>query len=212
MVRSKEDESEQNRIRAFITIEASHIVEEDDASDIKDFINQYAINLECSKSFRGYRLTYRKDKLGCTSVSVGLPEGATEIANVAESVNLSLQPVFMYLNIACAGGNVAKNFASAFAKDCGHNNLQMAEVTAAPPSDEESMGMISSPSKDQLHSTPKREGFFSRLFGSRNSISKNSSRGTDGSDEEKITVTDFDLLKIVGKGAFGKVGNVVILM
>lgn len=207
MVRSKEDESEQNRIKAFITIEASHIVEEDDAVDIKDFMNRYAINLECNKNPRGYRLIYRKEKLGCTSISLGLPEGSKEVVNVAESVTLSLNPVFMYMKIALQGGHVAKSFFNAFAKESGHSNPQSAEVTTAPPSDDEMMGMISSPSKEQLAtSAPKKEGgFFSRLFGGSRGQSMSKTAKNDTSDEEKITVNDFDLLKIVGKGAFGKV-------
>ena len=100
MVRSKEDESEVNRIRAFITIEASHIQEEDDTSDIKDFVQQVGINLECNSAPKGYNLLYRKDKLGSTSISVGLPDGAKEVSNVAASISLSLNPVFQYLQIA----------------------------------------------------------------------------------------------------------------
>ena len=47
-------------------------------------------------------------------------------------------------------------------------------------------------------------GFFSRLFGDK---AKGTSGKTAGKEEveEKLTVNDFDLLKIVGKGAFGKV-------
>jgi hypothetical protein len=54
------------------------------------------------------------------------------------------------------------------------------------------------------------EGFLSRLFfgdkaaGGASPAGKNSASGKE-EGEEKLTVADFDLLKIVGKGAFGKV-------
>ena len=65
IVRSKTDgQSEVNRIHAFCAIEASKIIEDDDALDIKASIADMAVNLECSKAPKGYRLAYRRPKLG----------------------------------------------------------------------------------------------------------------------------------------------------
>lgn len=203
MVRSKEDESEANRIRALITIEASHIVEDDDTVDIKDFVRQVGINLECSRSPRGYELAYRKEKLGSTSVSIGLPPGTTEVLNVAASISLSLNPVFQYLKIAEMGGPVERVFFESFAKECGLNPAT--SVIHHQPADAEADLQLSatpSKSKSTMAETPKKT-FFQRLFGGNKNSPKD--QGKEGLDEEKISVNDFDLLKIVGKGAFGKV-------
>lgn len=198
MVRSKEDETEVNRIKAFITIEASTIIENDDAGDIKDFMNSIAINLECNQAPKGYRLKYRKEKLGCTSLSVGLPANSTEVLNVAESIPLSLNSVFKYLEIAENGGNVASIFADAMAKAYGHVPAT-AEIQVNPQVNDDLEPVT--PNTKEPPEPAKKPGFFARLFGSNSKKDVGKDTPSDGS----ISVNDFDLLKIVGKGAFGKV-------
>jgi serine/threonine protein kinase len=46
-----------------------------------------------------------------------------------------------------------------------------------------------------------KRGFFARMFGS----AKKDVGVVDGSSSRELTINDFDLLKVVGKGAFGKV-------
>lgn len=197
MVRSKQDESEINHIKAFITIEASHIVEEDDATDLKDFLSSYAVNLECNNAPRGYRLSYRREKLGCLSLSLGLPEGQSEVTNVAASVSMSVEPVFKYLAIAVEGHNVAMSFANKFAQSSGHSDPSKAEILTSPGTESD---VLTAPS-EATPKQPAKLGFFARLF----SGSKSSEKLPKVAEEEHISVNDFDLLKIVGKGAFGKV-------
>jgi hypothetical protein len=201
MVRSKQDESEINHIKAFITIEASHIVEEDDATDIKDFLSQYAINLECNSAPRGYRLAYRRDKLGCTSLSLGLPEGESEVMNVAASISLSVEPVFNYLAIAVEGQSVASSFVNKFAQSCGHADPSKAEIRTPPGSEDSAAASTPVTPAAQTPKQPPRKSFFARMF----SGSKSAEKKIKGNEDEHISVNDFDLLKIVGKGAFGKV-------
>lgn len=200
MVRSKQDSSDVNKIRAIVTIEASTFAEEDDAVDIRRFVGSLVVNMECNSAPRGYRLTYRKDKLGCTSISLGLPPGASEVTNVAASVSLAIGPVFKYLEIATTGGEVAKKFSEEMAKENGHA-FASAEVTVNPNAED----LPPPPSPKTAPATPPpKQGFFSRLFGGGKGANKSASK-SGKEEDEKLSVNDFDLLKIVGKGAFGKV-------
>lgn len=190
---------ENNRIKAFVTIEASHIVEKDDASDIRDALGRLAINMESAKPSIGHRLAYRTDNLGCMCFSLGLPPGQTDVVNVAASVCTAIDPVFKYLTIAEAGGNVSANFSKVMARDHGLDPSTAvvtvnpnASVDEAPPP----------PVEKSTPPPPPPQGFFSRLFGSKSAAQTPKSSKPE---EEKLTVADFDLLKIVGKGAFGKV-------
>jgi tRNA A-37 threonylcarbamoyl transferase component Bud32 len=202
-------EGNTHRIKAFVTLEASHIVEKDDAGDIRDALGQIAINMECNPAAKGHRLGYRKDQLGCTSMSLGLPVGMTEVTNVALSVSMAIDSVFKYLTIAESGGNVSKNFAVVMARDNGLdsntavvlvNPTPVDELTPLPPA-------ASTSTKAAPPAPPAKVGFFSKIFGggAKTPAKASGKNASGGIDDEKLTVTDFDLLKIVGKGAFGKV-------
>ena len=223
MVRSKEDETDVNRISAFITIEASSIIEDDDPVDVKRALGSIAINLECNSAPRGYRLNYLTEKLGCLSLSAGLPRGHSEedLQNVAIAVSLAIDPVFNFLSLALSARNISDlplEFAAEFARTEGHS-FELAQVKSAPKAsgaDEFSSGQSAAPVANAPPPPPEKQGFFSRLFGGKNSGTPVSSAdvkraGTNkndtnlGDSEEKLAVTDFDLLKVVGKGAFGKV-------
>lgn len=196
---------DQQRIRGFITIEASHIIEKDDAGDIRDVLGSLAVNLESNSAPAGYRLAYRKDTLGCTCISLGLPPGVTEVVNVASSVSVSMEAVFKYLTIAEANGNVAKNFSMIMARDNGLE-YNSALIVENPRAAEEAMEAQASarsaaPTPPPASPAPKKSGgIFSFFTGS-----KSKPAAPAKPEEEKLTVADFDLLKIVGKGAFGKV-------
>lgn len=212
------DASTNQRIKAIITIEASIIAEDDDAADVKAAIKSMAVNLECSSAPRGYNLKYREKKLGCTSLSVGLPPGQTEVSNVAVSVSLSLDPVFMYLRLSESERSPSASFATAMARENGHDPLSAIvsinpdAVADTPPPPPPAPAAAPSPES-------KPQGFLrrtvSKMFGGGSSSasggggSAGSGKGGGGAAAEpptaKMTVNDFDLLKVVGKGAFGKV-------
>jgi serum/glucocorticoid-regulated kinase 2 len=198
---------DQQRIRGFITIEASHIIEKDDAGDIRDVLGNIAVNMESNPAPAGYRLAYRKDTLGCTCISLGLPAGVTEVVNVASTVSVAMEAVFKYLTIAETNGNVAKNFSMVLARDNGleYNSALIVEnPRAAEEALEESgnSGRGASTPPPATSPAPKKSGgIFSFFTG--NKVAKPAAPTKP--EEEKLTVADFDLLKIVGKGAFGKV-------
>jgi len=187
-----------NLIKSFITIEASHIIETDDAADIHDELGKIAVNLECNQAPKGFKLEYRKEKLGCTSISLGLPKGVNEVSNVGASITLAIGPVFKYLQLAEGEGNIPELFAITLANENGYDP-KTAVVTINPIVD------TNNTDNSLLNTTPKAK-FFRRLtayIGIRSTDKPEETSALDASS--KLTVNDFDLLKLVGKGAFGKV-------
>jgi hypothetical protein len=220
MVKSKADgQPDGSKIKAFVSIEASHIVEEDDTIDFKTTVEKMAINMECNQAPRGYRLGYRKKKLGVTSLSLGLPPGQTEVQNVAASISLALDPVFEYLRLAETDRTPSRSFAIAMATAHGHNP-QTAEVTVNPNAADELVMSPPPPAKGPSSPTPppattpkQSGGFLSSILGGGSGGAKggstskaNGSKAVDDAPPNtKLSLADFDLLKVVGKGAFGKV-------
>ena len=210
MVKSKQDESDVNRIKGFITIEASTILEEDDAGDIRTALGSIAINMECKAHPKGYLLKYRNNKLGCQTLCLGVPSDASNgtVQNVAASCFLAIEPVFDYIALTekIPPASLAATFVKQQAEKNNHNPVT-AVITVNPNADEDGLPTNNSSSNRSAPPPPpeKPQGFFSRLFGG----SKANSRPSNPKDEEglneKLTVNDFDLLKVVGKGAFGKV-------
>jgi tRNA A-37 threonylcarbamoyl transferase component Bud32 len=192
------------RIKGFVCIEASHIIEKDDAGDIRDALGRIAVSLEGNPAPIGHRLGYRRDLLGCTCISLGLPAGVTEVKNVAASVYMAMDAVFKYFTISEAGGNVSKNFGVVLARDNGLDySTAVVMVNPNAAQEDSASALPEPPSPSQKPPTPaEKPGFFARLFGG---SSKTTTSSKDKNGDEKLTVADFDLLKIVGKGAFGKV-------
>jgi hypothetical protein len=210
-----------NRVKAFITIEASSIIAKDESEDVKMSLGNISINLECNPAPMGNRLAYRKDQLGCTSVSLGLPKGVTEVKNVAAGVHLGMETVFKYLVIAesTPRAQVGKTFCNTIARDNGldpltavvltnpHAEQEPTPLPAAAASSGSTAVAISNATPPPPPQASPKKGFFSSLFGGGAAKSSKSSVDGKASMDEKLTVADFDLLKIVGKGAFGKVTN-----
>ena len=229
------------RVNAFVTIEASYIIENDDPPDVKQGIKNLALNFECNSAPAAYKLIYREKKLGCLSLSVGLPEGSTEVLNVAASTALALEPVFLYLQTTTEISNndnittttppslpsssssttttisnkqndlidmVSKKYAQSKGipnttdirvlvdKNAVSNNNNNDNESSSPSS---STGPVS---KNKANKG-KRGSVFDWIFSRQSSA--NGNNDDDEKDGRNLAVDDFDLLKVIGKGAFGKV-------
>ena len=195
-----------NNIRGFITIGASHVVEEDDAEDIKLALGDLAVNLECSTAPKGSILEFARPKLGCTSLSLGLPPGSTSVENGAVSVYMALDAVFDYLEMTERyESNISAEFANAFVSSNGLTS-DTASVHINPEAHDE-FDMGSAPVSPG--SLTKSTSFSSKIFSGISSVfRRNSIVEVDPSVPVKVTVKDFELIKLVGKGSFGKVGKV----
>lgn len=214
------------RIVGICTIEASQILENDDADDVKSFLSSRTVNFEASHAPLTYRLTDRSSKLGCVCVSVGHP--SDEITNVAWSISASQNYVFKFLKKAVDNPTtltLAMGLAREMAQDADHDP-ELAEASSNPPNEEEKNAGEGSGQAEEKENL----GFFQRLFGGGKGSSKSQTTSNQGNslttnemsasktemdDDEsdmnlgnkgsKLSVEDFDLLKVVGKGAFGKV-------
>jgi len=261
-----------NIIHSFVTIEASNIIQEDDSADVRMELDNLAINFEHSLTFPiGTDLVYRKQKLGVSSLSVGMSEECLLNYNVAVSASLALDGVFSYLrfsheqflqdniNVGTKKMNskeelsgteavdakppspsprenieVAAQFKKLFSSQCSligdarfayqapmtesqvqfqDENFQMA--AAMDNAD------VTSSEKSPAAATPegrnRRGSIFNFFFKKKENDAKDSPKNRpltlpapkksvwEDKLKNEMCVEDFDLLKVVGKGAFGKV-------
>jgi hypothetical protein len=201
MVRSK-DKRERNNIKAFITVEGacintaqgSQIIESDDGADVKKILKEIAVNLEGSVEKFGTPLQDREKKLGVTTISLGLFPGKTYVDNIALSYSMAEDSVIKCLILSESSPNLSKVFRETMEKE---NNIVLTKRVDG----------------DGLEEAPKSR--MSAMLGSVASMF----RGSPKKDEERmLTVDDFELLKVVGKGAFGKVmlvrkkGSIMIIL
>ena len=232
MVRSKEDNSNKNIIKAFITIEASQILDRllthlltyllthsltylltpsDDGADIKAIFKDMAINMECNTAPAGYRLGYLQEKYhGITTVSLGLIPGTTdETKNANATYTYAMEHVFQYLKLTeKTSRNVSGAFVQAIAQQYGHTDVATAIITTNPnPSIFEITNKAAT--KVQIEgggASSKRGG------GSVYQRVRSIFVGTESPKKEweihSLGVDDFEYLKVVGRGAFGKVMQV----
>ena len=221
MVRVNEAGGE-NRIFAICTIEASHMLDSDDSADTRSFLEHFAVNLDSSEAPRAYRLPSVAQRLGCTTVSLGpIPEEAE--GNTGWSPSAAMDSVFRFLGLATRGearvSNLGAKFAKSEARALGldHRSAEFSAEDADAAGDEPPAAGAAKPT---------RSGFFSSLFRSaRSRISHSRTSGAEEAagasydpshgpqesrpvqlaEQDSLGVDDFDLLKVVGKGAFGKV-------
>lgn len=195
MVRHNEDNDELFRIQGFVSIEASHVIDKDDSDDIKAYLKSIAVNFQSSKHPFGYRLEYTKAKLGVLNISLGSVNESPEESNVSRSYNAAVDPVFQYLEVAENGGDIAENFARIVASQKGLK-YEQAIIEVFPKRGDGSED--DEERKSQASFSIYR--FLSRFF-----MKGSSQNITDSMYDDTLKVEDFDLLKVIGKGAFGKV-------
>jgi serine/threonine protein kinase len=152
-------------------------------------------------------MQFRDKRLGCTSLSMGLPDGQTEVTNVAVSAYMAMDPVFDFLNTAQkaisngekSASTVAYSFPAKFAKKCKITDPTQATIKVCPS------GIEPDEEEEVPPTTPggtAKPGFFSSIFGS---STKAAAVKEPTPDDRELVIDDFHLLKVVGKGAFGKV-------
>lgn len=211
MVRTKNDGTEENRIKAFVTVEASRIIDDDDGGDLKLVFKDMAINLESNVAPMGYRLDYLKKKFhNITTISVGLPPGLTaETKHANATYSWAMDTVFKYLQTAEAGGQVSHAFAMRMATDNVHNP-STASIKVNPNREEEDRSLPPPPMSPTVGpGTPQgKEGERKGIFGRLQSFFGTPRKKEEWESEESLGVDDFEYLKVVGRGAFGKVMQV----
>jgi len=150
------------------------------------------------------RLLGAEAKLGCACISVGSEVGANLIApNVASSVGRALDSVWRFFDFATRPPAAATELGAAFAVA----EAKAANIDSSLTCIEGGKARNAATSPTQ---TPRRVhvGLLSRLFGSHYTIRSGPSKKSGVQKHvvsSSLSVSDFDLLRVVGKGAFGKV-------
>lgn len=212
MSRERDDDTV-TRLRGIACIESSVILESDDAQDAREFVMDRFLGWEMSPHQPGMRLANSESKLGCTVLSVG-SMAEDEVSNVAWSVHRATDAVFRFFDFSIARAPAKSPMARDFAREEAkvHNLDPANAVTALDSGDGASSSTNGSANDAQSPAGPNKNrkgstGIFGGIFRSMvssNRAEESSSIGEHQMDS-KLAVSDFDLLKVVGKGAFGKV-------
>lgn len=152
------------------------------------------------------RLLGAENKLGCACVSVGSEVGANVRApNVASSVGRALESVLRFFEFATNPPPLATELGEAFvaaeAKAAGVE-LSMSRVDGGRV-----RNAVASMPKIQNHLN-RSVGFLGRIFSgvpTFRTVSLKRAGVQQHMVSNSLSVSDFDLLRVVGKGAFGKV-------
>ena len=167
--------------------------------------------MECNVAPAGYRLGYLQEKYhGINTVSLGLIPGTTEETKHANATyTYAMEYVFQYLKLAEKNPrNVSGAFVQAIAIKHGHTDVAAATIATNPnPSTIFDAGTTTTKVRIEEGVSPKRGG------GSVYQRVKSIFMGTDNSPKKEweihsLGVDDFEYLKVVGRGAFGKVMQV----
>jgi serum/glucocorticoid-regulated kinase 2 len=212
MVRCAENPNESMRIRAIACIEPSQLVDGGESGGDNDAATKAALRA-LTLAFEGHdvvdypiRLLGAEEKLGCTCISVGSEIGADPLApNVASSVGRALDSVLRFFEFAtrppATATELGEAFAAAEVKAAGIESC-MSRADGGKSRNAE-LVVVSDPIHRQ-----RVGGYFGRIFSSgfpgRTSQSKKAGV-QQHLVSRSLTVSDFDLLRVVGKGAFGKV-------
>ena len=196
MVRHNDDDNELFKIQGFVSIEASHVIDKDDSEDVKAYLKSIAVNFQSSKYPYGFRLEYTKAKLGILNISLGSVNESPDASNVAFSYNAAVDTVYQYLEVAERGGDISGNYARVVAAQKGIK-YEQASIDVDPRKDGDDDDDDLEERKSIASFSIYR--FFSKFFGSSNQ------QLSDRMYNDTLKVEDFDLLKVIGKGAFGKV-------
>mmetsp|Transcript_5547 Transcript_5547/g.17493 ORF Transcript_5547/g.17493 Transcript_5547/m.17493 type:complete len:614 (-) Transcript_5547:923-2764(-) len=206
LVRCATTPGEQLRIHAIAAIEPSQVIEcgGDTDAATKAALKALALAYE-GNVVHPYpkRLFTREEKLGCTCLSVGTAMSDTfqSDKNVAASVGLALESVMRFFVFSESPPEDATElgvaFAKAEAKRVGFHSATLQEGSSFNKRNATPQPVFMSAS------IPRASPFFLRWLAT--------SRHAKCAGVEQhivsnsLTVADFDLLRVVGKGAFGKV-------
>ncbi|KAG3103735.1 hypothetical protein PI125_g13803 [Phytophthora idaei] len=185
-----------SKLAAIAFIESSHRVEADDTQEVRGLLGTRAINWQRSKESPGTQLQ-DCTQLGCLSLSAGEPTSPAEqkSSNTAWTIAASMDTVFAFFD--SARGSMPDEPAEDELMDEMSRLSQYAYAGAAA---------MSSAPHQQEHMEDAEfhvEEDVGNHLGRRSNTARSSRRSMVISTS--MSVNDFDLLSVVGKGAYGKV-------
>mmetsp|Transcript_8627 Transcript_8627/g.29539 ORF Transcript_8627/g.29539 Transcript_8627/m.29539 type:complete len:308 (-) Transcript_8627:773-1696(-) len=211
MVRCTENPGEIMRIRAIACVEPSQLVDGGESGGDNDAATKAALRA-LTLAYEGHdsvpypvRLMGAEEKLGCACLSVGSEIGADVLApNVASSVGRSLDSVMRFFEFAASPPPAATELGEAFAAtEAKAAGLEAANSRVQGGKARNAVAIVPS-TQNQIN---RSLGFIGRLlFGTRARCVASKKAGVQHHVvSSSLSVSDFDLLRVVGKGAFGKV-------
>ncbi|KAG1687564.1 hypothetical protein DVH05_004761 [Phytophthora capsici] len=187
------------KLAAIAFIESSHRIEADDTQKVRGLLGTRAINWQRSKESPGTQLQ-DCTQLGCLSLSAGEPTSPAEqkSSNTAWTIAASMDTVFAFFD--SARGSMPDEPAEDELMDEMSRLSQYAYAGAAAmssvPHQREHM-------EDAEFHVEEDSTTAGNHLGSRTNSTRSSRRSMVISTS--MSVNDFDLLSVVGKGAYGKV-------
>nr|CCA16558.1 ribosomal protein S6 kinase putative [Albugo laibachii Nc14] len=167
---------------AIAFIESSHQIEKSDPEEVRTLLKSRGINWQRSKHAAGTQLGTTL-QLGCLSLSAGEPDGKkVTSSNTAWTIAASMDTVFAFFESA-------RNFVAE--TESKSEMDQIPHFEAVFEAHEEDAEMIAF--HDDLEEESKSEG------------ARRSSRARSMVISTSMSVSDFEMLAVVGKGAYGKV-------
>ncbi|GMI21854.1 hypothetical protein TrCOL_g53 [Triparma columacea] len=192
------DNVELNRIKGIATIETSKLLEIDDTDDVKEFLRTRCVNWDSNDAPVNYQLCKTTKKLGATCLSAGpLPETTP---NVAFSIQQSLDAAFRFFSFVATSDDKSKGNGKQASSNATNLSLQFHAAEAAALN---LSPVAASIPDDEAQAAPEKATLLTKLFSWRHKPGEEAVQYTG--DGKSLGVKDFDLLKVVGKGAFGKV-------
>ncbi|GMH86655.1 hypothetical protein TrVE_jg10699 [Triparma verrucosa] len=191
------DNVELNRIKGIATIESSQTVADDDSQDIKEFLTTRSINWDSNNAPAQYKLEKSSKKLGTICLSAGpLPE---KDPNVAFSIQQALDPAFRFFSFIHSADTGAGAATSTKAVVQLSRQFHTSEAAALKMSAAD----CTIPDVAPVEEKKTIISGMKKLFSWRSKPGE--AEEEPSGDGKSLGVKDFDLLKVVGKGAFGKV-------
>lgn len=190
-----------SKLAAIAFIESSHRIEPDDTQEVRGLLGTRAINWQRSRESPGTQLQDCA-QLGCLSLSAGEPTGAEQkSSNTAWTIAASMETVFAFFDSA-RGSMPDEPVEDELMMDEMSRLSQYAYAGAAAVS---SAAYLQEHMEDaEIREDGQRNGEGGgNSMGSRHSNARSSRRSMVISTS--MSVNDFDLLSVVGKGAYGKV-------
>lgn len=192
------------KLAAVAFIESSHRLESDDTDEVRQLLGARAINWQRSKEPPGSQLQDGA-QLGCLSLSAGEPRGIEQkSSNTAWTIAASMDTVFAFFESA-RGSMPDDPMEDELLMDEMSRLSQYAHAGAA------AAVAMSSYQKEHFEDAEMLVEEDSTVMHTGSSSSSSSSSGSTRNARRSMvistsmSVNDFDLLSVVGKGAYGKV-------
>ncbi|KAE9219512.1 hypothetical protein PF005_g7846 [Phytophthora fragariae] len=186
-----------SKLAAIAFIESSHRIEADDTPEVRGLLGTRAINWQRSKESPGTQLQ-DCTQLGCLSLSAGEPTSPAEqkSSNTAWTIAASMDTVFAFFD--SARGSMPDEPAEDELMDEMSRLSQYAYAGAAAMSSVPHQREHLEDAEFQVEEETPSAG---NHLGSRSNSARSSRRSMVISTS--MSVNDFDLLSVVGKGAYG---------